>query len=293
MDLAIVGAGTMGAGIAQVAVQHGLSVVLYDAAPEELERGVARVYAGLGGLLERRRITASEHDAALGRLSMAPSLDDLASAPFVIEAVPEDLDLKRTVFERLDAVCAPTAILASNTSSISITRIAAATTHPARVVGMHFFNPVYALRLVEVVAGHLTTDETVRAVEVLVARLGKTPVRAKDTPGFIVNRVARPFYGEALRILAEGVPVETIDRVMRAGAGFPMGPFELMDLIGLDVNFAVTTSIYAAFFGEPRYRPHPIQDRMVAAGTLGKKTGRGFYRYDENGAKIGEDDAQR
>ncbi len=293
MDLAIVGAGTMGAGIAQIAVQHGLSVALHDAVPEGLERGVARVYDGLGRLLERRRITASEHDAALARLSIASSLTELASAPFVIEAVPEDLGLKHILFKNLDAVCAPSAILASNTSSISVTRIAAAARSPERVVGMHFFNPVYALKLVEVVAGHLTSNETLAAVEALATRLGKTPVRAKDTPGFIVNRVARPFYGEALRILAEGVPVETIDRVMRAGGGFPMGPFELMDLIGIDVNFAVTKSVYDAFFGEPRYRPHPIQDRMVAAGTLGKKTGRGFYRYDEAGAKIGEDDAQR
>jgi len=293
MDLAIVGAGTMGAGIAQIAVQRGLSVMLYDAVPEGLERGVARVYDGLGRVLERRRITVSEHDAALTRLSTAASLDDLAAAPFVIEAAPEDLDLKRAIFETLGAVCAPTAILASNTSSISVTRIAAAAAHPERVVGMHFFNPVYALKLVEVVAGHLTADETVVAVEALASRLDKTPVRVKDTPGFIVNRVARPFYGEALRILAEGVPVETIDSVMRAGGGFPMGPFELMDLISIDVNFAVTRSVYDAFFGEPRYRPHPIQDRMVAAGTLGKKTGRGFYRYDEGGAKIGGDDAQR
>jgi len=298
MNLAIVGAGTMGAGVAQVAVTRGLAVTLYDAVPAALERGARRVSEALDRDVQRGRLSAAEHDAALARLSVTQSLDDLATAPFVLEAAPEDLAIKREVFAQLDQMCAPGAVLASNTSSIPITAIAAGTAHPGRVAGMHFFNPVPALPLVEVIAGQLTDEATVAAVIAMARRLGKTPVRAKDTPGFIVNRVARPYYGEALRILAEGTDVATVDRVMRA-AGFRMGPFELMDLIGIDVNFAVTRSVYEAFFGEPRYRPHPIQAQMVAAGTLGRKTGRGFYRYDEAGHEQGEEpgkgdgDAQR
>ncbi len=281
MDLAVVGAGTMGAGIAQVAVARGLTVTLYDAFPEAVERGAGRVRAGLERSVERGRLTAQERDAALARLSTTATLDDLAPAPFVIEAALEDLALKRAIFARLDELCAPDAILATNTSSLSVTKVAAAVARPARVAGMHFFNPVPVMALVEVVAGQLTSEATVERVTALAARLGKRPARAKDTPGFIVNRVARPFYGEPLRILAEGVDVATIDRIMRTGAAFKIGPFELMDLIGIDINFAVTKSIFDAFFGEPRYRPHPIQERMVDAGTLGRKTGRGFYTYGD------------
>lgn len=280
MDLGVVGAGTMGAGIAQVALARGLSVLLYDAFPQAVERGVERITDGLERSVRRGRLSAEDRDAALARLTTATDLGDLAPAPFVVEAVPEDLELKRDIFRGLDEVCAPEAILATNTSSISITKIASAATHPERVAGMHFFNPVPALPLVEVIAGQMTSGATTEAVTALAKRLGKTPVQARDTPGFIVNRVARHFYGEPLRILAEGVDVGTVDRIMRAH-GFKMGPFELMDLIGIDVNFAVTRSIYDAYFGEPRYRPHPIQERMVDAGTLGRKTGRGFYRYDD------------
>lgn len=281
VDLAIVGGGTMGAGIAEVAVTHGLEVAIYDAVPGALERAVAQVRARLARGVERGRLTAEEAGAARARLQGTATLEELAPAPFVIEAIPEDLELKRALFRTLEDIVDEAAILASNTSCLSITAIAATLARPERVAGMHFFNPAPALPLVEVIAGHRTGQETTQAVLALARQLGKTPVPAQDTPGFIVNRVARPFYGEALRMLAEGVPVASVDRIMREVGGLKMGPFELMDLVGLDVNFAVTRAMYEAFYGEPRYRPHPIQERMVDAGLLGRKSGRGFYAYDD------------
>jgi 3-hydroxybutyryl-CoA dehydrogenase len=279
IDLAIVGAGTMGTGIAQIAVRSGLSVLLYDLDDDGLRRAETRVRSHIERLVEKGRLDSSA--AALAGLRTTQLLDDLGAAPFVIEAVPEDLELKAAVWHQVGQICTPNAILATNTSSLSVTRLAAQVPWPERFVGMHFFNPVPAMALVEVVSGLRTSGQTVEQVVTLARRLGKTPIRARDTPGFIVNRVARSFYGESVRILAEGVPAETVDRIMRDGCGFKMGPFELIDLIGLDVNLAVTTSIFEAMYGDPRYRPHPMQRRMVDAGLLGRKSGQGFYRYED------------
>jgi 3-hydroxybutyryl-CoA dehydrogenase len=277
--LGVVGAGTMGAGIAQLAAGAGCEVVLCDLSTEVVERGIGRVRAGFDRMVERGRMTAEARDAALGRIRTATALGEFRDAQVVIEAVSEDLGLKRQIFAELARICAPEAVLASNTSSLSITAIANGVERPERVAGMHFFNPAPVMALVEVIGGALTSPATLDTIAALAERLGKTPVRAQDTPGFIVNRVARPFTGEALRIVGEGIATAPqVDRIVRA-AGFRMGPFELLDLVGLDVNFAVHQAVYEQTFLEPRYRPQQLQARMVAAGLLGQKSGRGFYRY--------------
>ena len=276
----VVGAGTMGAGIAQVAAAAGLPVRLYDVEEAFVRRGLDAVRASLERFVSRGRLAAEEAAATAERLAPTTDLADFGDVDFVVEAAPERLELKREVFGQLDRVCPPEAILASNTSSLSITELAAATGRPERVVGMHFFNPPVLMALVEVVRAAQSGPESVRATVELARRMGKTPVEVADTPGFIVNRVARPFYLEALRILGEGLAdVPTIDRVLELG-GFRMGPFRLMDLIGIDVNFAVTSSVYEQSFYDPRYRPHAIQEQMVRAERFGRKTGRGFYEYD-------------
>lgn len=277
--IAVLGAGTMGAGIAQVAAQNGFSVLLYDVQEQYVQRGMDKIRSALQRRVDAGKLPSEEMQAALERIVTTVVRDEAADWPLVVEAAPEDLALKREIFASLDRLAHPDAILATNTSSISITSIAAATEHPERVVGMHFFNPAPAMPLVEIIAGSRTSTEVVETVREVAGALGKRPVVSADSPGFIVNRVARPFYGESLKMVGEGTAtIEQIDNAIR-GAGFKMGPFELMDLIGIDVNFAVTKSVYEAFFGEPRYRPHPIQQRMVEAGTLGRKSGRGFYDY--------------
>ena len=280
----VVGAGTMGAGIAQVAAEASLAVLMFDPVEGATGRARGRIAGFLERKVEKRQMTAEDVAAAAARISSVASLDELAAADLVIEAIPEDLELKRETFRRLDALT-QRAILASNTSSLSIARIAAGTTGPERVVGMHFFNPVPLMALVEVIAGPLTAPRVVDSVALLARQLGKTPVVAADTPGFIVNRVQRALYLEAYRIFEEGAAeVAAIDDAMRR-IGFRLGPFELADVVGTDVNLAAGEAIFAGFYGEPRYRPAQVQRRVVDAGRLGRKAGAGYYDYESDGAR--------
>jgi 3-hydroxybutyryl-CoA dehydrogenase len=279
--IGVAGAGTMGAGIAQAAILGGLETVIHDPDGTALEEGMSRLHAELTKGAERGHWSAPGTARALELLTRGDAgVESLAGCDLVIEAAPEDLELKRELFAGLAEVCDPEAVLATNTSSLSVTAIAAPTPGPHRVVGMHFFNPPVLMDLVEVVAGDDSSAAALDAATEVARRIGKTPIRTRDSIGFVGNRCLRPFTLEALRMLGEGVGThEEIDRVYRLGAGFRMGAFELMDLIGIDVNFAVARSFYEQSFGEPRWRPHPIQARMVAAGRLGRKSGRGFYTY--------------
>ena len=280
--IGVLGAGTMGAGIAQVAAQAGLETLVYDVSQEFIDKGLGRIRGFLQRSRERGKLTAEQEEQIVARLSSSLKLEDCEGCSLIIEAAPEKLELKQDLFKKLDAICGPETLLATNTSSFSVTAIAGATQKPERVLGMHFFNPPPLMALVEVIQGDRTSAAAMDQATSIARGMGKTPVRTKDTPGFIVNRVARPFYNEALRILGDGdASVETIDRIMKGAGGFPMGPFELMDLIGIDVNFAATESLYQSFFNDPRFSPSPIQQRMVQAGNLGRKTGRGFYTYGE------------
>lgn len=285
--IAVVGSGAMGAGIAQIAAAAGHQVLLYDARAEAASQALASLRRTFATLAEKGKMSSEQAQAAAARLALAPELDNLAEASLVIEAIVESLEVKQKLFADLEQIVADDCILASNTSSISITALAAGLRRPARLAGMHFFNPVPLMALVEIVQG-LATDAAVTACLYATAKnWGKSPVHAKSTPGFIVNRVARPYYAEALRLLNEcAADPATIDLVLREAGGFRMGPFELMDLIGLDVNFAVTKTVYQAYFHDPRFTPSLIQQEMVNAGFLGRKAGRGFYQYGEHAASV-------
>lgn len=277
--VSVIGSGTMGRGIAQSAALSGHVVTLYDLTEEIVARARQNIVASIEEGVRRGKTTAEAAARAVAALTTTTDLAEVARTGLIIEAVPEDMALKRRVFSQLDELATPTTVLASNTSSLSISAIAAAASRPERVIGLHFFNPAHLMPLVEIIRGDRTSDETVTIAHDFVEGLGKTPVHCQDSPGFIVNRVARPYYGEAFRLLGErAASHETIDQLMRS-LGFRMGPFELLDLIGLDVNLAVTQSVYDAYFQDPKYRPHPIQQRMVESGRLGRKSGRGFYDY--------------
>jgi 3-hydroxybutyryl-CoA dehydrogenase len=278
----VVGAGTMGAGIAQIAALGGYETSLHDPVAAALEAGVERLHGALAKGVARELWSAEEADAAGARASAAPNLDDLAGCELVIEAAPERVELKRELFAALAETCGPEAILATNTSSLPVSAIAADTPHPERVVGMHFFNPPALMKLVEVVATADSREDALAATVEVGKRMGRTPIRAKDSPGFIANRLARPFSLESLRMLSDGVAdAPAIDRVCRLGGGFRMGPFELLDLIGLDVNLSVARSFYEQGGRPERWQPSPIQERLVGEGKLGRKSGEGFYSYGE------------
>jgi 3-hydroxybutyryl-CoA dehydrogenase len=278
--IGVVGSGTMGRGIAIAAATSGRQVRLYDVSAEVLTAAMGSIDSILQKGVERGKISEDEKPRIIARFKYSEEMTVLADSDVVIEAAPEHMDLKKKIFQGLIDICRDDTILASNTSALSITAIAATMNKPERIAGMHFFNPANIMKLVEVVQSRFTSEETMQGLCELSEDMGKTPARVKDTPGFIVNRVARSFYSESLKILEERVAdIETIDRIVTAH-GFKLGPFQLMDLIGIDVNYEVTRAFHETYHGEPRYRPSHIQKALVDAGMLGRKTGRGFYEYN-------------
>ena len=286
MKVGVIGSGSMGSGIAQVAAQAGHQVYLNDSDPDALERaskGHAKIFARL---VEKGRMAKDEAQACAKRITYTQRIEDLKNCGLVIEAIIEDLSIKQGLFQELEMICPDDAILATNTSTLAVVGIGSKLKDPSRVIGLHFFNPAPLMALVEVVPSMMTKPGLADEMKDLMKAWGKVPVIAKDTPGFIVNRLARPFYGESIRMLEEGIADEaTIDWALKELGGFRMGPFELMDLIGNDVNFAVTSTAFKSFFYDPRYKPSIIQQRMVEAGLLGRKSGKGYYDYTEGAEK--------
>ncbi|MCI1696719.1 3-hydroxyacyl-CoA dehydrogenase family protein [Aneurinibacillus aneurinilyticus] len=281
-QVGVIGAGTMGAGIAFVCARQGHNVLLLDMNEAVLKKAQSYVASILAKDVSKGKITERQKEEIYERISPISDMQKLYGCDMVIEAVPERLELKKSIFSSLANICREDTLLLTNTSSISITEIAGGIKSPERIIGFHFFNPAPVMPLIEVIRGKKSSDENVEKAYQFAENLGKVPVLVNDTPGFIVNRVARPYYNEALRITGDQVAsIEQIDTIMKKAGGFKMGPFELQDMIGIDINFATTESVYTNFFHEGRFKPSRIQQRMVQAGSLGRKSGEGFYEYSE------------
>ena len=280
MKIAVIGTGTMGAGIVQAFAQAGMPVLMKSRSEASLEKGLGKIKKGLAKLVEKGKVTQDYMDATVANISTTVDYKDLADADLIIEAAVEAMDMKKQLFAELDGMCKPETIIATNTSSLSITEIAAATKRGDKIIGMHFFNPAPVMKLVEVIRGLTTSNEVYATIKELVEKLGKTPVEIKEAPGFVVNRILIPMVNEGVGILADGVAsAEDIDTAMKLGANHPMGPLALGDLIGLDVCLAIMEVLHAEF-GD-KYKPHPLLRKMVRAGKLGRKTGEGFFNYNK------------